>query len=226
MEGSSRSVFSGDLVRIFELQHEISTFQQGTLTVSEYFTALKKLWEELEQFRPMPRCVCVVPCRCPASRNMKLYQDQDCTMRFLMGLNESFSAIRSQILAIEPFPTLNKVFSLVNQHERQYGMSDSESSQVLANSAKPLRGKNYNTKSSDKVCTHCGRSGHTIEVCYRKHGFPQGFKSKQSSAHNVTVDMDDDDVYESSHSQPTGSPSFNGFTNEQVQSLMVMSQQA
>lgn len=26
------------------------------------------------------------------------------------------------------------------------------------------------------VCSHCGVTGHTIEKCYRIHGFPPGFK--------------------------------------------------
>nr|KYP61688.1 hypothetical protein KK1_016196 [Cajanus cajan] len=33
---------------------------------------------------------------------------------------------------------------------------------------------------SGKICTHCGRNGHTIDVCYRKHGFPPGYKSPTS----------------------------------------------
>ena len=26
------------------------------------------------------------------------------------------------------------------------------------------------------ICSHCGVSGHTIEKCYRLHGFPPGYK--------------------------------------------------
>ena len=28
--------------------------------------------------------------------------------------------------------------------------------------------------SSSKLCTFCGRTGHTIDVCYGKHGYPPG----------------------------------------------------
>ena len=42
------------------------------------------------------------------------HQEYQITMPFLMGLNESFGAIRGQILLLEPSPPLHKVFSLVS----------------------------------------------------------------------------------------------------------------
>ena len=39
------------------------------------------------------------------------------------------------------------------------------------------RGKN--SKGKDRpICTHCGKHGHTMEKCFKLHGFPPGFKSK------------------------------------------------
>jgi hypothetical protein len=34
-------------------------------------------------------------------------------MQFLMDLNESFAAVRGQILLMDPMPPINKVFSLI-----------------------------------------------------------------------------------------------------------------
>lgn len=39
-------------------------------------------------------------------------------MQFLMGLNECYVGVRSQILMMEPLPPLSKVFSLIVQDER------------------------------------------------------------------------------------------------------------
>jgi hypothetical protein len=36
-----------------------------------------------------------------------------------MGLNESFSHVRGQILLMDPLPSINKIFSMVVQEERQ-----------------------------------------------------------------------------------------------------------
>ena len=37
----------------------------------------------------------------------------------MMGLNESFSQVRTQVLLIDPIPSLSKVYSLLIQEETQ-----------------------------------------------------------------------------------------------------------
>ena len=41
------------------------------------------------------------------------------------------------------------------------------------------------------TCTHCGKIGHTVDKCYKKHGFPLGFEFKNKSfmAHQVSSDV-------------------------------------
>ena len=40
------------------------------------------------------------------------------------------------------------------------------------------------------TCTHCGKTSHTVDKCYKKHGFPPGFKFKNKPfmAHQVSSD--------------------------------------
>jgi hypothetical protein len=40
-------------------------------------------------------------------------------MQFLIGLNDSFSHVRAQILMTAPLPSITKAFTLVVQEERQ-----------------------------------------------------------------------------------------------------------
>ena len=40
-------------------------------------------------------------------------------LRFLYGLNDEYASVHSQILVMDPFPPLTKVYSMVEQHERQ-----------------------------------------------------------------------------------------------------------
>ena len=83
-----------DRVRIAELQHELYQFKQGTQSVTDFFTQLKIMWEELEAYRPMPLCTCAMRCVCNAIKNSKQFREEDCVMRFLMGLNDSFSMVQ------------------------------------------------------------------------------------------------------------------------------------
>lgn len=41
----------------------------------------------------------------------------------------------------------------------------------------------YNTmRPQCPVCTHCGKSGHTIQKCFKAHGYPPGYKTSASSS--------------------------------------------
>ena len=72
-----------------------------------------------------------------------------------------------------------------------------------------------------RTCTFCGKNGHTIEVCYKKHGYPPGHKFHNPSQpvanavhtnHEDLADVPDDST-----------PSFN-FTAEQYQNLLALIQ--
>ena len=95
--------------RIFQLHKSISSLSQENSSVSPYFTIKKGLWDELGNHQPIPTCTC------GALKTIMSYHHQKHIYEFLMGLNESFSQIRGQILLIDPLPSINKVFSLVIQ---------------------------------------------------------------------------------------------------------------
>lgn len=84
----------GDFVRIAKLQQELYTSQQDSRTVSDFFTELRILWEELENYRPIRNCICPTKCVCNSRRDAKAYREQDYVMRFLMGLNDDFDSVR------------------------------------------------------------------------------------------------------------------------------------
>jgi len=54
----------GDLLCISDLQQETSSLKQGDLSVTKYFTKLRIIWDEIENFRPDPICSCTVKCTC------------------------------------------------------------------------------------------------------------------------------------------------------------------
>ncbi|XP_073274883.1 uncharacterized protein [Primulina huaijiensis] len=123
------------------------------------------------------------------------YQNRDCVMQFLMGLNESYAQIRAQVLMMDPIPAISKIFSLVVQEERQRSIhSDISGSSLDRNpilSPKPInaavKGSSYGKgdkggKSDNLTCSHCHYTGHTIDKCYQLHGYPPShpkYKQKQ-----------------------------------------------
>ena len=130
---------------------------------------------------------------------------QECVLQFLMGLNDSFFVVRAQILLMDPIPSVNKVFSLIIQEEKQREIcvnpiSHDTSSAMMTKSVlhKPFSSTHhepavYMNKSSSRprffkqnykkdhpMCSHYGVTGYTVEKCYRVHGFPPSFKYTQN----------------------------------------------
>lgn len=116
-------------------------------------------------------------------------------MKFLMGLNDSYSSICSQIFLSDPLPPINEVFSLVIQEEKQREINlhlsstfDTTAFFTRAGDTRP-RGKGYiqHPKKERPICSHCGIQGHTVDKCYKIHGFAPGYKTYQSRLpHNST----------------------------------------
>ncbi|XP_019465369.1 PREDICTED: uncharacterized protein LOC109363564 [Lupinus angustifolius] len=123
----------GNLYRIAELHQCIFNFRQGELDISNYFTQLKILWDELDNFRPLPKCTC------EAMPDTKKYFMEDRVIAFLRGLNDTYAGIRSQIMILEPLPSLRKVFSLVIQQERQTFGNETDMKVMAING--PWRGR-------------------------------------------------------------------------------------
>ncbi|GAU51749.1 hypothetical protein TSUD_415410 [Trifolium subterraneum] len=123
--------YQGDVFRISDIQEEIYTLKQGDNSISAYYTKMKKLWQELDNFRPIPQSNCVY--NCAAIAKMKEYKDSDQVIRFLKGLNEQYYAVRSQIMLMDPLPTISKVYSLLVQQERQAIVPVDESKLLAAN---------------------------------------------------------------------------------------------
>ncbi|KAL0386050.1 UNVERIFIED_CONTAM: Retrovirus-related Pol polyprotein from transposon RE1 [Sesamum radiatum] len=109
-------------------------------------------------------------------------------MQFLMGLNDSFDGVRSQILVMEPLPHVDKAYSMVMRVERQrkvhLGAIDAGINTVMyarnIDQDKNVGYKNFvKKKVVDKkllTCASCGRTGHTKETCFKIHGVPNWYK--------------------------------------------------
>lgn len=241
----------GDIFRISDIQEELYRFRQGNLDISDYFTKLKVLWDELENYRPIPLCKCSIPCTCGAIDSIKLYREQDYVIRFLKGLNDRFSHTKSQIMLMNPLPDVDTVFSMLIQQEREiaYSILDpithdapevESSAALLANShygnqngKSNFYGKgrahapNSAPKGHNRLCTFCNRTNHTVETCWLKHGTPPGYKNKGKnfSQSSHTVAAVDSSAQPDSQSSNTATPPF-GLTQDQYNGILSIFQQS
>lgn len=170
---------------------------KGVVSISDYFTQLKVFWDELESYRPILPCSCTIPCTCRAVTSIQKHRDEGYVICFLKGMNEKFSSSKSQIMMMTPLPDIDRTFSIVIQQEHKLNPLPSldfpSDNTIPPTTTSQINYTQYNggnrhwnpnsrgkTSSSrpNMVCTHCGRTNHTVETCFVKHGYPPGFKKK------------------------------------------------
>jgi len=81
--------------------------------VGSYFTKLKGLWDERDALCTFPTCTC------GSVKEVAAYLDTQKTMKFLMGLSDSYMGVCSNTVLQDPLPIINKAYSLVLRHEKQ-----------------------------------------------------------------------------------------------------------
>ena len=85
--------------------------------IANFFNKARKAWDEFAAVGASPRCTCS-KCECQVNKKLQNYDQEQRIIQFLMGLNESYTAVRGNILMISPFPNLSQVYSLLVQEER------------------------------------------------------------------------------------------------------------
>ncbi|XP_016503265.2 uncharacterized protein LOC107821342 [Nicotiana tabacum] len=95
--------------KLYQLQKEINDLSQGSLDITEYYTKMKKLWEELNMLNIHAKCAC--KCTCGARENMHKAKQDRRLIQFLMGLNEVYTVVRGSILMMNPLPTIAQLHS-------------------------------------------------------------------------------------------------------------------
>lgn len=62
------------MIHVAQLHQKISNLKQGSKKALDYFTELRSLWEELDQYRLMPSCTCRVACAWLVMRNRRSFR--------------------------------------------------------------------------------------------------------------------------------------------------------
>ncbi|KAL0431875.1 UNVERIFIED_CONTAM: Retrovirus-related Pol polyprotein from transposon RE1 [Sesamum radiatum] len=99
------------------------------------------------------------------------------------------SSIRSQILVLDPLPSVNKAYSMVLRVGRQRKVN-LEYVDIGENNAMNVRNMEYKLNTGQKsfqkrktfvdkrklICEHCGKIGHSKDSCFKLHGTPEWYK--------------------------------------------------
>ncbi|KAI3673322.1 hypothetical protein L6452_39439 [Arctium lappa] len=159
----------------FNLHQKINSLSQNGASVSDYYHKLNALWKQFDALVKLPSCTC------NAANDFSKHSQLIKLMQFLMGLDDNYVHIRSNILTTDPLPSVKTAFSLVSREESHRGVTKSSDTKGSQHTA--FFGKTNDKKKSGKSflsCKHCGLNGHTIERCYKLIGFPKDFQFTKS----------------------------------------------
>ncbi|GJZ50579.1 cysteine-rich receptor-like protein kinase 8 [Tanacetum coccineum] len=207
--------------RKYKLSKECFEIQQNNSSVSEYYTRMKCVWEELDSLTVLPRLVTITPEMSAFLSAVEKQKEEQRLFQFLNGLDESYSAQRSQLLLINPLPSVENACVVIQQEESQKdvfqtGVSSIESTALFSK---------HDTKGK---CSICGFKWHPPEKCWEKVGYPVWHhKYKQSQSQNKqsqsrprnSSNGSGGNYKKTAASASSGASSFT-FTSEQFETLM------
>ncbi|XP_074301365.1 uncharacterized protein LOC141632749 [Silene latifolia] len=183
------------------------------MSLVDYYSKLKNIWENLDSLDPLPICSCgkMDLCSCTLFKRIIEREQNAKLIQFLMGLNGAYDTIRTQILSIDPLPSISKTLGLLKKIERQRQIYDgidvitnanayAVSNQFASKQANWQNSKTESGTTSYKFCTfcnmkghdltncfmlnkcsHCNKPGHKVENCYGLHGYPSKGKAEMGN---------------------------------------------
>nr|GFA04725.1 hypothetical protein [Tanacetum cinerariifolium] len=124
---------------------------------------------------------------------------------FLMGLDESYLAIRSNLLTREPLPNVKTAFSVISGEESHRNVTSIRTTKPVATTfvAKTFDNKkrfnnnfkgsgsnsNFNNRGPNPnlKCTNCNKIGHTVDRCFELVGYPAGYVKRNFNSNSRPV---------------------------------------
>ena len=167
----------GNASQLFEVKTKLRLAKQGEKSVTQYFTTLETLWQEIDLY-----CDLTWTCTTDSAMYARAVE-KDRVFDFLQGLDKELDEVRGRILGREPLPSTREVFAEVRREEsRRAVMLHKESApSIVETSALMTSQPEYNPQRLQKrqerpVCEHCHRPGHVKAKCWKLYGKPADYQ--------------------------------------------------
>ncbi|XP_056688658.1 uncharacterized protein [Spinacia oleracea] len=170
-----------------------------------FFTKIKLLWDQLDGLDPLPSCVCT-GCSCTLTQKLLKSQQDQRLIQFLMKLNQKYDHSKSTILMMSPLPTISKAYGLLLQEEQQKEVNSNRTHNMestvftaskftdnrpykstyasnsgnfgVQNASSGNQQRNFTYSRNNLYCEHCKMKNHTVDKCWKLHGYPKDFKGR------------------------------------------------
>lgn len=155
--------------RKYKLVKDLHELKQQSTSITEYYTSIKAVWEELDSLNILHAFVVPTVEVVKLLEAIALQKEESSLFQFLNGLNEQYNSHRIQLLLQIPFPTVEVSCSTLEREEVQCAML------YLGTSGRDLMAM-FSKASPEKavvVCTVYGVKGHLAYRCWQIIGYPR-----------------------------------------------------
>ncbi|KAL8138180.1 hypothetical protein V2J09_004181 [Rumex salicifolius] len=101
--------------------------------------------------------------------------DEDRLLQLLMGLNDSYNQVRSNILMSKPVVKVYEAYSILIEEEKQRAISSSPSLEIDSSVMNAQGRPAQRSSQPPPTCSFCKKRGHALESCWQVHGKPDGY---------------------------------------------------
>lgn len=108
--------------QVYSLEQQLLDLNQGSDSISEFFTKIKTVWDSINDANPLPYCTCH-KCTCNLTLRIQQRQQEQRLLQFMMKLSEQFATVRGNVLMMHPMPSISQVYRLFAQEERHKEVS-------------------------------------------------------------------------------------------------------
>lgn len=186
-DSAATTYFDGtDTSQVYELKRRVSRMKQVGGSIEKYYNDLQGLWREIDFRRPNPM-KCAIDIK---SYNSILQEERVYT--FLDGLDDRLDHVRSDVLRLKPFPSIEQAYAHVRREDLRQSVMISGVEAVASGAVMAIKGvKSGQSQKSGSFsrskghsdgnkCTHCGSTKHTRETCFKLHGYPDWWHELQA----------------------------------------------
>ncbi|XP_076908531.1 uncharacterized protein LOC143565450 [Bidens hawaiensis] len=157
--------------RVYQLQKNLCQISQGSSDIATYFAKMKYHWDELNAVNSIPSCTC------GAAHTFAKREEDQRLIQFLVGLNPNYDMIRSNILMMQPLPSIDRAYGIVIQDEKQREIHTTTIDFIASSASMHVNtgGPNYKFAKGKKFANLAEEQGQSDQ----KHSDQQGITQQQ-----------------------------------------------
>ncbi|XP_074362447.1 uncharacterized protein LOC141702720 [Apium graveolens] len=162
--------------RKYKLCRDLFNLKQNGVSLLEYYTAMSIIWSELEDMNALPVITTLTDEIRVLMKTLDVRKQEAKLFQFLNGLDDEYGAHRSQLLMMDPFPSVEMACSVIQQEETQretLKMTVGQSSEIAVMYSKGGNHGNSNGSGSSERCIECGGRGHSKDNYWTIIGYPK-----------------------------------------------------